>query len=84
MRIFGFDQQRLVTRVQGVKLERKATFARMTVETGLSDAQLKWYLTPVKRRKGSKPSQMTMETAMRLMMWLGDYDIRDYLKEERR
>jgi hypothetical protein len=84
VRIFGFDQEHLVKRVQEVKLARGASYARMILETGLSHAQLIWYLSPVKRRRGSKPSQMTMELAMRLMMWLGDYDIRDYLKEERR
>jgi hypothetical protein len=84
VRIFGFDQDHLVERLKKVKLERGITFDRMVMETGISTDRLKWYLSAVKRRPGSRPTQMTMELAMRFMMWLEDYDIRDYLKEERR
>lgn len=82
--LYGFDHDLLVRNVREKKAQEGLTFEELSLRTAVSHTVLAGYFRHVpKRPLPTGRSQITAEIAFRLLMWLGDYDIRDYLLEEK-
>lgn len=75
--ITGFDVEQLIANVTKVRLERGLSIQAVADETEMPRSTLSHLLQPGR----AQPPKLA--TAVKLMHWLGDYDIRDYLLEER-
>lgn len=80
---FGFDGGQLVANVIARKAERGLSLSGLAVETGVSRPILAYYFAAEPRVPRERRKTIQAETVIKLMMWLGDYDIRDYLTETR-
>lgn len=75
--ILGFDVEQLAANVDKTRRERGMTVQDAAVSAGVLRSVVSRLLNP-RIREAPK-----LVTAVKLMHWLGDYDIRDYLLEER-
>lgn len=82
---FEFDVELLARNVLARKAELGLTWAEVEAVAGIPRAQLTEYFVARPRRPGNRPSRhrISMNTALKLLMWIGDFDIRDYCLEER-
>lgn len=82
--LFSFDHEQLIRNAMDRKKETGVTFRTLSRLTGIQYSRLADYMAAKPRvaRRHLEP-KLSAETAVRLMMWLEDYDIRDYLLEEK-
>lgn len=81
--LFNFDQELLARNVIRRKAERGLTFRDLEQETRVSYPRLMDYFVSRPRVPRTAKRSMSADVVIRLLMWLGDYDIRDYLLEEK-
>lgn len=81
MKRFSFDYDQLIEHVLDKRWRERLSWNRIADEVGMSSAVLRYSIIGTNRPKDTKSIRMSMDTVIRLMMWLGDYDIRDYLIE---
>lgn len=81
--LFGFDEEQLRANVIERKRERGLSLNGLSAETGVSRPMLAYYFAVEPRVPRERRKMIQAETVIKLMMWLGDYDIRDYLTETR-
>jgi hypothetical protein len=81
--VFNFDQDQLARNVIRRKAERGLTFQDLAQETRVSYPRLMDYFVSRPRVPRTRKRSMSADVVLRLLMWLGDYDIRDYLLEEK-
>lgn len=74
--ILGFDVEQLAANVTKVRLERGMSIQAVADETEMPRSTLSHLLQPGR----TEPPKLV--TTVKLLHWLGDYDIRDYLLEE--
>ena len=79
--MFAFDYDQLISNVKAKKAETGWTWNRIATWTGIPAPTLSYYMLSVNRPPETKAIQMTGNHIIRLMMWIGDYDIREYLIE---
>lgn len=81
--LYGFDHEQMAANVSVKKAELGLSFSGLAAETGVSRPVLLEYFASRPRVVRVRKRCMSAETAIKIMMWLGDFDIRDYLLEER-
>lgn len=79
---FGFDHEQLALNVARKKKEEALSWPQVATQTGVAYSHLVHYFAENPRVPRTRNRVMTIELAIRLMMWIGDYDIRDYLVEK--
>lgn len=75
--IVGFDVEQLAANVDKERQNREMTIQDVADSVGARRSVVSRLLNP-RIREAPK-----LTTAVKLMCWMGDYDIRDYLLEER-
>lgn len=81
--LYDFDHEQLVRNVRAKKAADGLSFPALSMVTAVAESVLKDYFAAKPARPDRKRSMISATTAFRLLMWLGDHDIRDYLLEER-
>lgn len=81
MRQFSFDYDQLIEHVLDKRWRERKSWGRIAAEVGMSSAVLRYSIIGTNRPPGTRSIRMSTDTVVKLMMWLGDYDIRDYLIE---
>ena len=82
---FEFDVELLARNVLARKATAGLTWAGVESETGVPRAMLTKYFVVAPRKPDARyvRHRVSMSTALKLLMWVGDHDIRDYCLEER-
>lgn len=77
---FSFDYDQLRE-----SLDRKMCQEHLTVKAAAAEIGVEWHTLGYYLRNSvsERKRHMTVDNAVKIMVWLGDYDIRDYLVEER-
>lgn len=80
---FSFDDDQLAANVVAKKVELGLSWRKVAAVTDVSYPHLIHYFAEKPRVPRPRRRVMSVELAIRLLMWLGDYDIRDYLLEKK-
>jgi hypothetical protein len=80
---FGFDDDQLAANVVARKVELGLSWKQVAEVTEVAYPHLLHYFAVNPKVPRTQRRVMSAELVVRLLMWLEDYDIRDYLLEER-